>query len=123
MTDLHRNHQGGRFAADPDDARLGSITGNAMQSDFVNQASQERFLLLTREQILIPNLGQLLSDGSEGRLQLGRERKRNNDDLRGLRRSFFCLLQFAQRGFPTSLQLCRDEPVVRIHTGELSLRQ
>jgi hypothetical protein len=41
---------------------LGTITHDTMQRDLLNQATQERFLLLSCEQVLIPNLGQLLLD-------------------------------------------------------------
>ena len=41
--DLRLDLQIGRFAADPDDARLGSIAGDPMQRDFIDQVTQERF--------------------------------------------------------------------------------
>jgi hypothetical protein len=35
--------QSGRFTADPDDARPGSVAGDPMKGDFIDQATQERF--------------------------------------------------------------------------------
>src|SRR5687768_9848967 len=66
LLDRDGNAQGGCLATDPDDARLGAITRDAVQDDLFNEASQKSLLLFTREQVLFPDPRQFFSDSSEG---------------------------------------------------------
>src|ERR671915_1315927 len=122
-SDLNWDQQRGGFATGPDDACLYMIAGDPVQGDLLNQATQERFLLLSREQVLVPNLGQFLSDGCERRLELGGEGEGHHDKVFGLYRCFFSVLELAQGRFPAGLQFCGDESIIRVDAVELALSE
>src|SRR6266508_1343755 len=65
LLDRDGNAQSGCLATDPDDACLGAITCDAVQDDLFDEASQKGLLLVTREQVLFPDLRQFFSDSSE----------------------------------------------------------
>ena len=118
---LYRNQERCRFPADPNNSRLHSIRRQAVQCDLVDQTPQERFLLLSREQVLLPDLRQPLPNRSKGGLQFCGQCKRNNDNLIGLCCGIFCFFQLSQRGFPSSLELGGDMAIVGTDAVELTL--
>lgn len=120
----HRNLEGGGCAPLPDDARLHLVGSGALENDLIDQAAQKRFLVGGGQNLgLIPDLGELLTDGSQGVLEFCWQRSWCGCGLQLERKGFFGLLKRYQGGLPAPFQFCGYQPVIRIDLIVLTLGQ
>jgi len=94
-----------------------------MDDHFINQTTQQRFLLWLRQNWHLPELGEFLPDGGKGRLEIGRQDKGDDRAWLLLPGGRFCLLEITQGSFPALFQFSRDQAILGIDAVELSLCQ
>lgn len=121
--DRYRQIENTDLLALPNDAQGQAVSGTAMHHYFIDQAAQERLLLIAREQALILDGGQTLPQCGKGIPKLGRD---IIDAIGCLRRRIeipLGLPELAQGLFPTALQFGRDQAIIRIDLKELPFGQ
>ena len=110
-------------ASFPHDPHVHLVAPLLVEHDFVDQAAQHGLLLGLRQDVVLPQLRQLLPDVRKGRLQLGRKRRQRNWLLHLADIVGFRLRDLDQRGLPALLQFRRHQAVVRVDPTELPFGQ
>ena len=115
--------QGGRCAPLPHNAGVHLVPAHPVDDDLVDQTASQRCALWWREDIGVPERGELVANGRERGAQLCGERQRDGERLRVVGGALFGPLQCVAGSVPALLQCRRHEPIVRVHAQKLALAQ
>jgi hypothetical protein len=94
------DHKRRRFSTFSDNTRLHLISGETVNHHFVDQSTQQRLFVSLTDSPLSPHTGQMLSNGSKGRLQLRTESQQGWCSDGACRLSLFCVLEVGLSLFP-----------------------